>query len=86
MRRARGSRVVPMALSEFRLEFPDLNDETAVLCARLIAGWKPLGPGRVGRHCSVGLARQSALDRQNAARGDSTLLEESAIPALPSRH
>ena len=62
----------PMALSEFRLEFPDLmNDETAALCARLIAGWKPFGPGRVGRHCSVRVARQSALDRQNAARGSS---------------
>ncbi len=49
----------PRALSEFRLAFPGLmNDETAALCARMIAGWKPFGPKRVGRHCSVRAARQ----------------------------
>ncbi len=57
----------PGALSEFRLEFPGLmNDETATLCARMIAGWKPFAPGRVGRHCSVRVARQSRIERRAA--------------------
>ena len=57
----------PRALSEFRRQFPGLmNDETAALCARMIAGWKPFGPGRVGRHCSIRVARQAEIDQRAA--------------------
>jgi hypothetical protein len=30
-----------------------MDDETALLCARTIAGWKPFDPGRFGRFCRV---------------------------------
>jgi len=47
----------PGAIAEVRTQFPRvvMDDETALLCARMIAGWKPFGPGRFGRYCRIGL-------------------------------
>jgi hypothetical protein len=48
------------AVAEFRIQFPGFMDaETALLCARMIAGWQPFSHGRLGRRCSARLARQS---------------------------
>jgi hypothetical protein len=59
----------PGALAELRIQFPEIVDEgTALLCARMIAGWKPFGPGRVARQCSVRLARASESARQVSSR------------------
>ena len=55
----------PGALVESRVQFPQVvDDETALLFARAIAGWKPFEPGRYARQCSVSLARQSERARQ----------------------
>jgi hypothetical protein len=44
----------PGAVAELRVHFPaGMDDETALLCARTIAGWKPFDPGRFGRFCRV---------------------------------
>jgi hypothetical protein len=57
------------AAAEFRVLFPGTMDDKAVmLCARMIAGWKPFGPGRVGRYISAKLARRSESGRQRGAR------------------
>jgi hypothetical protein len=47
-----------------------MSDETAMVCARKIAKWKPFGPGRVGRYCRVILAPQSDHDRPGASPGE----------------
>jgi hypothetical protein len=59
----------PGAVAELRVQFPEVvDDETALLCARMIAGWKPFGPGRVARQCSARLARASESAAQTANR------------------
>jgi hypothetical protein len=57
------------ALAALCIEFPEIVDvDTALLCARMIAGWKPFGRGRVARLCSVRLARVSESAKQVTAR------------------
>jgi hypothetical protein len=59
----------PGTLAELRVQFPEVvDDETALLCARMIAGWKPFESGRYAGQCSVSLARQSESARQTADR------------------
>jgi hypothetical protein len=71
------------ALAEFRIRFPGVeNDETALLCVRIIAGWMPFGPGRIGRFCRIRNAQKSELDRRSAARDQvNTLANEPAVLA-----
>jgi hypothetical protein len=59
----------PGALAELRVQFPEVVDDgTASLCARMIAGWKPFGPRRVARQCSARLARASESAAKTAGR------------------
>jgi hypothetical protein len=64
----------PGAMAEVRTQFPRvvMDDETALLCARTIAGWKPFGPARLGRYCRVSPARRSERARQIVAGDEAT--------------
>jgi hypothetical protein len=58
----------PGALAATRRWFPEIvDDETARLCARTIAGWRPFGIGRYARRCSLSVTRRS-----QSPRGSST--------------
>jgi hypothetical protein len=44
----------PGVATELRIQIPGfMDDETALLCARTIAGWKPFDPGRFGSSSHV---------------------------------
>jgi hypothetical protein len=75
----------PGALAEMRKRFPGIvEDETARLCARTIANWKPFEPGRRARKCNVSLARRSESARQTADRElTATAHSESLPPGRP---
>jgi hypothetical protein len=75
----------PGALAEMRKRFPGIvDDETARLCARTIANWKPFEPGRRARKCNVSLARRSESARQTADRElTATAHSESLPPGRP---
>jgi hypothetical protein len=61
------------AVAELRIQFSGLaDDETALLCARTIAGWKPFDPGRFARYCRVRSARRSDRVRQIVAQDETT--------------
>jgi hypothetical protein len=71
----------PGALAELRKRFPGIvDDETARLCARTIANWKPFEPGRRARKCNVRLARRSESARQTADRERAATAHSESLP------